>query len=144
MPKFKLQSVLDHRLRLEDLAKQDLAEVLRRKQELSQTLIREKESFANLQNEFSLEQEQGITAQEIIFYHQHLDAKARLITNLKQALEQLLDEEERKRDALCRASQDKKLLEKFKDKKMLEEYERLRRLENNQFDEIAVQRSFKR
>jgi len=144
MSKFRLQSVLDHRLRLEDLAKQDLAQVLRHKQELSHSLSQEKEIFATLQAEFSLEQEQGITAQEMILYQQHLDAKARQIANLKKSLEEVLDEEERRREALCRASQDKKLLERFKDKKMAEEFERLRRQENNLFDEIAVQRSYKR
>lgn len=143
MTKFRLQPALNYREILEDRARQALAEALKAQIEAQEALEGEKASEAELHEEFALRQKEGIAPDELALYRNYLRRKAEMIEECSKQLQQAGELVEERREELCNASKEKKVLEKLKEKKQAEYELELSRQEANLMDEIAVQK-FKR
>jgi flagellar FliJ protein len=143
MGKFKLQTVLDYRERLERLAQQEHTAAQQKEGELLNLLAEKRLELAALHEEFESQQQLGLSPQEFVLYSHHIDHTLATLAALVEQWEAAREELERRRQALCKASQERKLLEKLKEKHRLEEQALARHKEAIQLDEIAVQH-FKR
>jgi len=143
MGKFKLQTVLDYRERLESLAQQEHAVAKQKESALLERLAEKRMELAKLHEEFEEQQQLGLSPQEFVLYSNHIDHTLTLLASLVEEWEAAREELECRRQALSKASQERKLLEKLKEKHLLEEQVLVRQKEAIQLDEIAVQR-FKR
>ncbi len=140
MAKFKLQTVLDYRVRLEGLAQQEHSAALKKESELLLELTAKRQELAALHVEFEALQSKGILPQEFILYTKHIGHTVAAVAKLAKRCEAARQEVAARLQALCQASQDKKLLEKLKAKHLLDEQARQRQQEAAMLDEIAVQR----
>ncbi len=143
MEKFKLQTVLDYRQRLEGLAQQAHAEAIAREAQLAAQLGEKRQGLNALQQEFDERQRQGIDPQEFPLYRNH-------IGQLKEELQAVIRSWEaakravvEKRTLLCKAGRDKELLERLRQKHLQEQKTLAAQKEAIFLDEIAVQH-FKR
>lgn len=143
MAKFKLQTVLDYRERLEGLAQQAHAAALEKENQLLEQLTGKRQELAALHEEFEDRQRQGLSVHEFALYSNHIGHIMGLLASLLETWETARDELERKRQALCLASQERQLLEKLKEKHLCAERADALHKEALQLDEIAVQH-FKR
>lgn len=135
---FKLQTVLDHRQRLENLAQQKLADSLRRESELQHQIAEQQACLIKLHQELAHRQQHGTTIDELQLYQRSIDSKRKQIRKLVEQAEQLHREVARNRRNLTEASQEKKLLENLKDKKEAERRYHENRLEMAELDDIAL------
>lgn len=138
MKPFKLQTVLNFRQILEDRAKQKLFQVKKKVAYLEEEKDHQEKFIQQLSKELELKKQQGIIAQEIILYQNHIKMKqnqiGQLELDLKEAYQEVLEREK----ALLEASRDKKLFEKLKETQN-ERYEQYIQFEETkELDEIAV------
>jgi flagellar FliJ protein len=143
MGKFKLQTVLGYRERLESLAQQEHAVAQQKECALLDRLAEKRMELATLHEEFEEQQRLGLSPQEFVLYSHHIDHTLTVLASLVEQWEAAREELECRRQALCQASQERKLLEKLKEKHLIEEQVQARHKEAIQLDEIAVQH-FKR
>ncbi|MEJ2200778.1 MAG: flagellar export protein FliJ [Desulfuromonadaceae bacterium] len=143
MAKFKLQTVLDYRSRLEELAQQEHAVALQKEAALQRQVADARRELADYQAEFDDQQKKGILPQELIRYQNYLKYLSSRIEELVVARAKAQAEVEARLNVLCKASQEKRLLEKLKEKHFLSDQAQLRQAEATFLDEIAVQK-FKR
>jgi flagellar FliJ protein len=137
--KFKLQPVLKHRGLLEDLARQRLAETMGQEKDLLDKISFQRGELKSLQTELIQHQSHGISVQDLLLYEGHIDHCGKALADLNRQHKHLQEAVSRCREALCQASQNKKLLENLKEKKMAEHRWHLLRMENRELDEIALQ-----
>lgn len=138
MAKFKLQTVLDYRERLESLAQQAHAEALERENRLLEDLTAKRRELDRLREEFEDLQRKGLDAFEFSLYSNHIGHAMGQVADLVERWEAARDEVERRRQALCVASQERQLLEKLKEKHRNEAYAEELHKEAVQLDEVAV------
>lgn len=143
MGKFKLQTVLNHRERLESLAQQAHAAAQQKECVLLDRLAEKRLELSKLHEEFEEQQRLGLSPQEFVLYSNHIDHTLTILASLVEQWEAAREELECRRQALCKASQERRLLEKLKEKHLLDEQALARHQEAIQLDEIAVQH-FKR
>lgn len=143
MGKFKLQTVLDYRERLESLAQQEHAAAQQKECALLDRLAEKRLELTKLHEEFEEQQRLGVSPQEFVLYTNHIEHTLAVLASLVEEWEAARDELECRRLALCKASQERQLLEKLKEKNRLDEQAQMRHKEAVQLDEIAVQH-FKR
>jgi flagellar FliJ protein len=134
-----MQTVLDYRGILEDQARQHLAEATRREKELLDALARERQAQKDLYEDFEQRQKTGMPPDELLLYRRHLGERKTKLARMVKEWEVARAGVEEKREALCEASREKKLLEKVKERFMAEEQREQLRRENLFLDEIAVQ-----
>jgi len=138
MAKFKLQTVLDYRYRLENIAAQRLADARIREQAMQPQIAESRADLHRLRKELTQHQQIGISVQQLQFYrHSIHHAQGRLRALEKQAVK-LGQEVEARRRELVEACRDKKLLENLKEKQASEEAFETNRKEDAQLDEIAL------
>jgi flagellar FliJ protein len=137
--KFKLQPVLRYREILEDQARQRLADSLEREKALRDRRALCARELEALWAELESKRRQGISVQDLILYEGHIRCREKHLKELSADLLVLEDEVAANREALCRAGQDRMLLEKLKEKKEAEEKEELLRAERAVLDEVALQ-----
>lgn len=138
MKSFKLQVVLDHRQRLEDQARQALAEAIQYEQATIRRLSAETAEMSDICCEYEQRQIAGIQGYEFMLYENRIDHKRQVLRELDQQLgiaRQLVVE---CREKLGDASREKKLMEKLKEKKALAVKKNLQRKEMGEIDEIAI------
>lgn len=139
MKSFKLQSVLEYRELVKDLAQQELSKTLQKEAVLIDDINQTKEELDNLYKDLKNRQHHGITPHELLLFENHCSYKERVIKSLKEKLVNIRNKITEQRQALCAADRDRKLLENLK-KKQADEYTRLlQKKETNETDEIAVQ-----
>jgi flagellar FliJ protein len=138
MKPFKLQVVLDHRQRLEDLAKQTLAEAIQNEQLLMSRMTDETGELTEICRSYEERQSIGMQGHEFMLYENRINHKRQLLINLDRQLEESRQQVQRMRQALAEASREKKLLEKLKEKKDEEIKHELNRQEMMQIDEVAI------
>ena len=135
---FRLQAVLEHRQRLEDRCRQQLAAALQCCQQLQQQYQQLTDRCDSLASEYAQRQQAGMTIADLLLYENGLNTlreeRVQLGLSLKKAQDQIV----RCREELAEASRNKKLLEKLKDKKMLEAKHEQLRQEMLQLDEVAL------
>ncbi|OQY19098.1 MAG: flagellar export protein FliJ [Desulfobacteraceae bacterium 4572_35.1] len=138
MKSFKLQAVLDHRQRLEDLAQQTLAQAIQRERELMSCITDETASLAQICRSYEERQAEGMHAHEFMLYENRINHKRQKLQDLDRQLGESRQQVQESRQALATASQEKKLLEKLKEKKLDEVKRELQRQEMIQIDEVAI------
>ncbi len=139
MKSFKLQSVLDYRILVRDLAQQELCETQKQEEAVIADMEREKEELARLYDDFEKQQQSGISPQDLKLYENQCDHKHRILEELQLRLEDVGRQIEEQHQALCNADRDKKLLEKLKEKQTLAYEQEQRKKEAIEANEIAIQ-----
>lgn len=136
--KFKLQTVLNHRQRLENLAQQKLADSLRHETVMQHQLAGQRAALNKLQQEFTHRQQVGITVQELQLFRLSINRQRKdLQTSIDQA-EKLHREVKSNRQLLAEAAQEKKLLKNLKEKKEAEQKHQNNQRELATLDDIAL------
>ena len=138
MKPFKLQVVLEHRQRLEDQARQSLAEAIQYEQATMRKLTDETADMAEISCEYEERQIVGIQSHEFMLYENRIEHKRQLLIELDQQLGLARELVLECRLKLADASREKKLMEKLKEKKNLEIKKELHRKEMAQIDEVAI------
>ena len=116
MKPFKLQSVLDYRQLLKNIAHQELSTLLSIEKELISTVNIERNELDRLYGDQEERQRNGITPHELSIYENRFSHKAECLSQLEEKLEKTRREIERRRQTLYEASRDKKVLDKLKEK----------------------------
>ena len=137
----RLQVVLKHRRILEEQAQQRLAAALDRQTALLEELSRLRESCEALCSEAQARGSQGIAAHELLLYEEEIGRRRQRRGALEQDLQQAVEAVEEERQALCRATQDRKLLEKLLEKAAAQERRLGERREMAWIDELALRGS---
>ena len=140
MFQFSLQSLLDHRIRLEEARQKEFSD--RKKK-----YLREEERLARLvwdrsrcSKEFSQKQAEGVLVTESLLYTAYLARLADEIRIQQKAVEQAAAKMEKKRQELVQALKDRKTIEKLKEKKYRDYLRAAKKLEEKLMDEVAVTR----
>lgn len=136
--KFKLQTVLDYRLRLEDQARQRLAEAQQVQQRCRQRRDAAQRERERLDTALRLKQRQGIDPDELRLYQDRIDLQQRLLETAQVELAAADGRVEQRQSELLQARQDREAMEKLKGHH--EERQRLedRRREIRQLDEVGA------
>lgn len=138
MTKFKLQTVLDYRERLESLAQQAHAEALDQENRLLGELTAKRRELDTLREEFEDLQRKGLDAYEFSLYSNHIGYALGQVAELVERWEAARDEVEARRQALCVAGQERQLLDKLKEKQLSEAFAEEQHKEAVQLDEVAI------
>ncbi len=136
--KFKLQTVLNHRQRLENLAQQKLADSLRRDSALQHQVASQRATLNKLQQELTHHQQAGITVQDLQLYRLSINRQRKDLHALIEQADKLHREVKSNRQLLAEAAQEKKLLENLKEKKETEQKYQDNRQESATLDDIAL------
>ena len=135
---FKLQSLLNYKKHLEQMAKQEVAAAAAEVNACERQIENLKENRAASVLKLDDLVEKGVEAREFNLYHGFLTAMDRMIIdeqNRKHELEKILDE---KRSVLKKRTIDKKAMERLRERRA-EEYTRdMIREEQKELDEIAA------
>lgn len=138
MKSFKLQVVLEHRQRLEDQARQSLAEAIQYEQSTMRQLSDETTQLAEISIEYEERQLVGIQSHEFMLYENRIEHKRQLLIELDRQLGLARELVLQSRQKLADASREKKLMEKLKERKNLEIKKELHRKEMSEIDEVAI------
>ena len=138
MKPFGLDTVLEYRQRLEDIAKNTLAQARQQEQEIQQRLQTEQNECLALIAAIERSQQQGVQILELI-------RQEELLTYRKTQLKELEKEHRRRQERVARArkellqkAQERQVLEKLKEKQDAEWRHHLNKKEAAMLDEIAL------
>ena len=138
--RFQFQSILDLKIRLEDLKKAKLGEateILNVEMEKLAILIEEKKNQFRLMKEKS---NNGFTPKELISYNNYMERLKKSISIQELVVEKARKAVEKARLELVEAAKERKMFETLKEKKMEEYWEEYYRKEQITLDEIASYR----
>lgn len=135
---FKLQTVLDHRQRLENLAQQKLADALRRETAMQHQLTSQRAALNKLHQELAHRQQTGISVQDLQLFRLSINRHRKDLKTLTEQAEKLHREVQSNRQLLTEAAQEKKLLENLKEKKEAEQKYQDNRRDLATLDDIAL------
>ncbi len=135
---FKLQTVLDHRQRLENLAQQKLADSLRRESAMQHQLANQRATLNKMHQELTHRQQTGISVQDLQLFRLSINRHRKNLQELIEQAEELQREVKINRQLLTEAAQEKKLLENLKEKKEAEQKHQDNRRESATLDDIAL------
>jgi len=138
--KFKLQPVLKHRQKKEDILKKELAEIRQLYEKEKQLLEQLKSKLAELQEELRVKQCSSVDASDIAVCSNYIDRVQREIETQVSRVADIAKEVIKAQERLMQASRDKKVLEKLHDKKYEEHKQESERIEQGLIDEIATVR----
>ncbi len=142
MKPFKLEVVLKHRKRLEEMAQGNLAASLKKENELRAMLADCEANLARTCDEMAAMQQRGVDLLDLQLHIDHVSHLHRRIEALGRQVAKAEQETGKRRDELAQASRDRQLLEKLKDKKNMEYRYHMQRKDAALMDEIAI-RSFR-
>lgn len=138
MKDFPLDSVLNYRKNLEDMAQLALGQARQEYRRVEQRILAEKAQLAEVRQALDSRQTQGTDAMTLMLHQQYLE---RLGHNLQRLEQELLRMDKMiwdKKKALHTACTDKKKLEKLKMRHELEAQAEENRVETAQLDEVAA------
>ncbi|MFW5819089.1 MAG: flagellar export protein FliJ [Desulfovermiculus sp.] len=138
MKDFPLDSVLNYRKNLEDMAQLALGQARQEYQRIEQRILAEQAQLAEVRQALDARQTQGTDAMTLMLHQQYLE---RLGHNLQRLEQELLRMDKMiwdKKKALHTACTDKKKLEKLKMRHELEAQAEENRVETAQLDEVAA------
>ncbi|MBI5584043.1 MAG: flagellar export protein FliJ [Deltaproteobacteria bacterium] len=137
---FRLQSLLNYRRSLEDLAQIRLTEQL-------QALALQEDRIGHLtrlredcQQAFQQKTGEPAPVKELVFYLDFQDRSYEQLSRLEEGREKILSEVQRERDRLIVLTKDRKILEKLKERQEKEFLRDLDRKERKQIEDLVVQR----
>lgn len=141
MPKFTfgLQSVSDHRQRIEDERRLTLAEK-QRELEVAQARLKDLDGEFASHTEELRRNHRTLTTEDLRLHYGHLDYLDRAITAQIRAVAERRVAVDRARAALLTASKDRKIIEKLKEHRLDEFQIEDRRIEQNELDDGNARR----
>lgn len=137
---FQFQSILDLKIRLEDLKKAKLGEVteiLNLEMEKLDILIKEKKNQFKLMKE---KRDNGFTPSELVSYNNYMERLKKSISIQEVVVQKAREKVEAARIELVNAAKERKMFETLKEKKQEEYWEEYYRKEQITLDEIASYR----
>ncbi|MCA1797115.1 MAG: flagellar export protein FliJ [Desulfuromonadaceae bacterium] len=143
MKPFKLQVVLDHRQRLEDLAQQKLSKAMSEEQNICARINKAQEHIESLSVEYEERQRKGMLSHEFMLYENRIEHQRHNLTLLGWEHKKAQDFVHQCREELADASKNKHLLAKLKEKKLADIEQELKHKEMNELDEMTILRCFK-
>ena len=137
---FRLQSILNYRKSLEDLAQIRLLERLKAFA-LQEDRIRDLTQVRkDCQLDFQQRTGEPTPASELVFYLDFLDRSFEQLSRLEREKEKILQEVQRERDRLLSLTKDRKILEKLKEQQQTEFLKDLEWQERKRVEDMVVQR----
>lgn len=138
MKPYRLQSVLNYRKRLENMAHKSLLTCM--EEEMSLNLEKQKlqKEVLRLCEELRKTEQKGIFLPEMMLYETCIQTKKRHLNEIGCKLDELVSEIIKKQDELVMARQDKRALEILKEKKEEEEKRKQRQTEKKNADDTAI------
>ena len=140
MPKFKLESLLQHRKYIEEIFQCELADTLQALVEKRKSLGRMKADRDRIQNDLHQKLKNGIDAAEMLHFHEYLNSLALDMTAQKARVAEAEKNLEQKRKELVEAVKNRKIMDKLKDKQLAAEVDRLQKNEQNFMNDVAISR----
>jgi flagellar export protein FliJ len=139
MKPFKLQSVLNYRQTLCNIAQQELCKSLEMETLLQANLQKVREELLTLYADLEKKQQDGITVDELMLYENRCSHTTEAVQNLEDELILVRQAIASKRQAVCETDRDKKLLKKLKEKHICSQNDIINKKEKSELDEIAIQ-----
>lgn len=140
MKPFAFHTVLNYRKRLEDTARQRLAEAKKVVDVVAKRLGEEQDTLAALIRKTELLQQEGINIMELVLYEEQI---TRMEANIKAIAKNLLDKNEimqQEQQHLLRRAKDRRIMERLKERQDIAWRGYLDKKELAMLDEIAVTR----
>lgn len=138
MKPFTLGAVLKYRKQLEDKARQQLYQAVEAEARLVEALYAVQEDLAGLYVSLAADQERGTTVDRLILYEHRIALVKEQMQKSKKELQKQQVQVEKKRQALVKASKDRKVMEKLREQQTAAYKRYLEKKESNMLDEIAV------
>ncbi len=138
MKPFSLETVLDYRKRLEDIAKNRLFEAQSERQKVQDKLTQEETGYVQLLDTLDRLQAEGIAVLELIRYEEQILFTKHRIVAIKKTLSEKITRVAAEREHLVKRSKDRKVMEKLKEKQNRSWREYLNKKEAALLDEIAI------
>jgi flagellar protein FliJ len=117
MKPFRLQSVLDYRKRLENMAQKSLLICLEEQSLLNTEKQNEKKEVLRLCEELQKAKQKTILLPEVMLYEECIQVRKKHVNDISRELEALDSEIKHKKEELIKARQEKKALEILKEKR---------------------------
>ena len=136
---FKLESVLKHRIRLEDLEKKELADVFRELHEAHGVLKSLNEDFSRTQK--SIEREESIknlNIEKIVMYESYMLYCKRMTERQIIHIEQIDKRVEKKRQEFIKASKARRVIDRLKEKQYYAYMKEMDDKNQKFIDEMAI------
>ena len=140
MKPFAFHTVLNYRKRLEDTARQRLAEAKKAVDAVAKKLGEEQDALAALIHKKERLQEEGINIMELVLYEEQI---TRAQANIKAIEKNLLDKTEimhQEQQHLLRRAKDRRIMERLKERQDIAWKAYLDKKELAMLDEIAITR----
>jgi len=136
--KFKLQPVLEHRRKKEDILKKELAEVKKLFESEKSLLEKLRQRLFDLQSELREKQKSSFEISDITNYSNYIDRVEDEIELQIIKLTGIAEDVKKAQKRLLEASKDKKVLEKLHERKHEEFQKEIERIEQSLIDELAT------
>lgn len=138
MKPFALDTVLNYRQRLEDIAKNNLAQARLSQNEIELLLAEQHESYHAQVATIERVQQQGVNILELISLEEHLEFIKNSIKELEKDLKKKREHVVRVRNDLMKKARDRQVMEKLKERQNAEWRQFLNKKEAAMLDEIAI------
>ncbi|MFO7839132.1 MAG: flagellar FliJ family protein [Desulfosalsimonadaceae bacterium] len=138
MKPFKLQTVLDYRIRCENEVHKELLECMEMRDAHARARKAAAEEIARLSAELDEAKQDEPLVSDILLYEKCIAVKSQKESEICRRLSAAETEVRRKQAALVRARQEKRALELLKEKRQAAQAEKERLQEEKFMDEIAV------
>ncbi|MGK5090437.1 flagellar export protein FliJ [Deltaproteobacteria bacterium TL4] len=140
MPRYRLQTALDVRERVEKLKQKDVAQQLQVVQKIKDEILGIEDSMAQSSQAVNRSKSEGFTIMQLRFNDNFQKRAKQRILILKEQMRQQQQVLAVKQKALLKAAQGKKVLEILKGKEEKRYKEKMEYLERSEMDEIAINR----
>ncbi|SHO50715.1 flagellar export protein FliJ [Desulfopila aestuarii] len=138
MKPFGLDTVLDYRQRLEDIAKNNLAQARQAEEEVRHQLEKEQDHYRQLVATIERVQEIGVNIMELIHHEEHLKYIKTRVIELEKELKKKREHIARTRKELMKKAKDRQVMEKLKERQNADWQQYLNKKEAAILDEIAI------
>lgn len=135
---FSLKAVLSYREHLEQIAKQELAEVIAEINHVNAFIEEIREASVMARDELQERSEKGISANEMNMYMDYLAGMEQQTLEAKDYLQKLHKLEDKKRFMLAKKSVEKKVIVNLKDRRKKEYVSEMEKLLQQQSDEMVL------
>jgi flagellar protein FliJ len=138
MKPFRLQTVLNYKKRLENIAQKSLLNCFEEQSSLKTEKQMEKEEVQRLCEELQKAKQKNIILSEVMLYEEFIHIKKKHMDDISRKVEALDSEIKQKKEELVKVRQEKKALEILKEKREEEEKRKQKHSENIFLDEAAI------
>jgi len=138
MKPFGLETVLNYRRRLEDLAQSHLAEARQAEEQVRQQLADQQNMYQLLVSTIEREQATGVNILELIRHEEHLHYIKAQVAELENELKKKCDHVARTRKELLKRAKERRVMDKLKERQNTAWQNYLDKKEAAVLDEIAI------